>query len=142
MVVAEEMVVPVRGATAFLSAVTRAGDWILPRLFRGVTFWGSLDLDLTNARLGAGTSHIELMVIMGSVTILVPPDVRVECDGDPFLGSFELQGQRNSAPAPDAPTIRISGSVYLGSVEVKIVDPNAPTWMQKLRSRLGAGRKP
>lgn len=140
MLVPNEMVPPIRGATAFLSSQTRGGDWILPRLFRAVSFWGNVDIDLTNARLGAGTSHIELMVIMGSVTIIVPPDIRVECDGDPFIGSFDMHGERNSAPPADAPTIRVTGSAILGSVEVRIVDPNAPSWIEKMRTRWAAVR--
>ena len=140
MLVPSDMVPPIRGATAFLSSQTRGGDWILPRLFRAVAFWGSVDIDLTNARLGPGLSHIELRVIMGSITITVPPDIRVECDGDPLLGSFDMHGQRNSAPPADAPTIRVSGSAILGSVEVRIVDPNAPSWIEKMRTRWAAVR--
>lgn len=140
MLVPSDMVPPIRGATAFLSSQTRGGDWILPRLFRAVAFWGSVDIDLSRARMGPGTSTIELMVIMGSVTVIIPPDVRVEVDGDPFLGSFDVIGQNNSAPAPDAPTIRVTGSAIVGSVEVRIVDPNAPSWIEKMRTRWAAVR--
>lgn len=140
MLVPSDMVPPIRGTTAFLSSQTRGGDWILPRLFRAVAFWGSVDIDLTNARLGPGVSRIELMVIMGSVTIIVPPDIRVECEGDPFIGSFDMHGERNSSPPADAPTIHVSGSAILGSVEVRIVDPNAPSWIEKMRTRWAAVR--
>jgi hypothetical protein len=135
MLVPAEMVPPIRGVTAFLSAQVRAGDWILPRLFRAVSFWGDVKIDLTRARFGAGTSRIELVVIMASVTVLVPPDVRIECDGDAIIGSFDLQGQKWSAPGEGAPTIHVTGTAFLGSVEVKIVNPNAPSWIQTLRTR-------
>jgi hypothetical protein len=140
LIVPPELVPPVRGVTAFLSAQVRAGDWILPRLFRAVAFWGDVKIDLTSARFGAGTSRIELMVIMGNVTVLVPPDVRVECDGDAILGSFELQGQKWIAAAANAPTIHVTGNAYLGSVEVKVVNPNAPSWAQILRTRWNEAR--
>ena len=104
-----------------------------------MAFWGSIDVDLTNARLGPGTSHIELMAVMGNVTIIVPPDIRVECDGDPFLGSFDMHGERNSAPPADA-HIRVTGSAILGSVEVRVVDPNAPSWIETMRTRWAAVR--
>jgi cell wall-active antibiotic response 4TMS protein YvqF len=135
MLVPAHMVPPVRGVTAFMSAQVRAGDWILPRLFRAVSFWGDVKIDLTSARLGEGVSRIELVVIMGNVTVLVPPDVRVECDGDAVIGSFDVQGTKWSAPAPGAPTVHVTGTAFLGSVEVKIVDPNAPSWVKQLKTR-------
>ena len=135
MHVPPEMVPPIRGVTAFLSAQVRAGDWILPTLFRAVSFWGDVKIDLTSARFGAGTSRIELMVIMGNVTVLVPPDVRVECDGDAIMGSFDLQGQKWSTPGAGAPTIHVTGTAFMGSVEVKVVNPNAPSWVKMLRTR-------
>ena len=134
-----EMVPPVRGVTAFLSAQVRAGDWILPRLFRAVSFWGDVKIDLTSARFGEGTSRIELMVIMGNVTVLVPPDVRVQCDGDAIIGSFEMQGQKWSTPGPNAPTVLVGGTAFLGSVEIKVVNPNAPSWIKQLKAQLNAG---
>jgi hypothetical protein len=135
LLVPQEMIPPVRGVTAFLSAQARAGDWILPRLFRAVSFWGSVNVDLTNARFGAGVSRIEVVAIMGSIEIFVPPDVRVECEGDAILGSFETSGQKWSAPVEGAPTIHISGTAYLGSVEVVVVNPNAPSWIEVLKTR-------
>lgn len=135
MIAPPEMVPAVRGVTAFLSAQARAGDWILPRLFRAVSFWGSVTIDLTSARFGAGASRIEVITIMGSIEVFVPPDVRVECDGDAILGSFEMQGQKWSKPAEGAPTLHVSGTAYLGSVEVKVIDPNAPSWVEVLKSR-------
>jgi hypothetical protein len=140
MIVPSEMVPAARGVTAFLSAQVRAGDWILPRLFRAVSVWGDVQIDLTSARFGAGTSRIELMVIMGSVTILVPPDVRVDCDGDAIIASFEMQGQKWSTPAPNAPLIHVTGTAFLGSVEVKVVNPNAPSWIKMLRTRWNEAR--
>jgi predicted membrane protein len=113
----------------------RAGDWILPRLFRAVSFWGDVKIDLTSARFGAGTSRIELVVIMGNVTILVPPDVRLECDGDAIIGSFDMKGRKWSTPGEGAPTVHVTGTAYLGSVEVRVVNPNAPSWIKMLRTR-------
>jgi hypothetical protein len=135
MLVPQELVPPVRGVTAFLSAQSRAGDWILPRLFRAVSFWGSVTIDLTKVRFGPGTSKIEVVAIMGSIEVLVPPDVRLECDGDAIVGSFETRGQKWSRPVEGAPTIHITGTAYLGSVDVIVVDPNAPSWIEMLKTR-------
>jgi predicted membrane protein len=75
------------------------------------------------------------MVIMGNVTVLVPPDVRIECDGDAIIGSFEMQGQKWSTPGPNAPTVLVAGTAFLGSVEIKVVNPNAPSWIKQLKAR-------
>jgi hypothetical protein len=125
-----------RGAVAILSNMRRDADWILPRLFRVFAFWGNAELDLTQALLAPGTSEIEIRCIMASVEIIVPPDVRVESEVDAVLGSAEVQRQIASTTLPDAPTVRITGSAFLGSIEIKVVDPNAPGLMERIRRKL------
>jgi cell wall-active antibiotic response 4TMS protein YvqF len=125
-----------RGAVAFLSHMRRDADWILPRLFRVFAFWGNAEIDLTQALLAPGTSEIEIRCIMGSVEIIVPPDVRVESEVDAVLGSAEVQRQIASTTSPDAPTVRITGSAFMGSIEIRIVDPNAPGLMERIRRKL------
>lgn len=135
-VIPAELVPDRRGAVCVFSSVSRSGDWILPRNFRAVAILGSVELDLTQARLGPGTSLIEVVAVLGSVEILVPPDVRLECEGDPLIGSFEVKGNVRGATSPDAPVVRITGSAYLASVEVKVIDANAPGWLERIRARL------
>jgi hypothetical protein len=125
-----------RGSVAILSHTRRDADWILPRLYRIFTFWGNVEIDLTQALLAAGTSQIEIRCIMASVQIIVPPDVRVESDVDAVMGSAEVQRQIASTTTPDAPLVRISGSTFMGSIEVKVVDPNAPGLLEKIRRRV------
>lgn len=124
-----------RGTVAFISHVARGGDWILARRYRAAAFMGGVDLDLTRARIGPGTSYIEIRAILGSVRVLVPPDIRVECDGDSIVASFEIERDTLHTPAPDAPLVVISGTALLGAVHVQVVDPDAPGWYEKLRSR-------
>lgn len=95
---------------------------------------GNIELDLTMARMGAGTSEMELKCIMGNIEVTVPPDIRVVCDGDAIAGNFEVERVGNTTPPPDAPTLKISGTAYFGAVTIRIVDPNAPTWRDKLRA--------
>ena len=134
--IAPHLVPERRGAVAVLSSMRRDADWVLPRLFRVFAFWGNAELDLTKALLAPGTSEIEIRCIMSSVQIIAPPDLRVECEVDAVLGSAEIQRQI-STPAPaDAPVVRIIGTALLGSIEVKVIDPNAPTFMEKLRRKI------
>ena len=131
-----ENVVPARsGVTVWWSNVKREGDWILPRIFRAFTCMGNAELNLTSARIGEGTSEIEVLCILGNVEIMVPPDIRIQCDGDPFAGNFEVVRIGEIPPAPEnAPTLKITGSVYFGSVTVKIMGTVGPGWKDKLKA--------
>lgn len=124
-----------RGAVAILSNCRRDADWTLPRLFRVFTFWGNTELDLTNVLLGPGTSVIDIRCIMGNVEINVPPDLRVESEVDAVLGSAEVRREIASTTSPDAPTVRIIGSAFLGSIEIKVVDPNKLSFGERIRRR-------
>lgn len=134
-VVAAELVPERAGCLSILSSVKRGGDWPLPRNMRAMALLGSVDLDLTRARVGPGTTYLEVRAVLGSVTILVPHDLRVEVDGEPVIGSFDLILKSRQPAPPDAPLVRISGKAVLGSVEVKVIDPNAPKWYERLRAR-------
>jgi hypothetical protein len=70
---------------------------------------------------------------------LVPPDLRIECEVEPVIGSFEVAREAESTRSPDAPLVRITGTAFMGSVEVKVIDPNAPSWFEKLRARWSRG---
>lgn len=134
--IAPDLVPERRGAVAVLSHTRRDADWVLPRLFRVFAFWGNVEIDLTNALLASGTSEIEIRCIMASVEITVPPDVRVDCDVEAVLGSAEVRREIVSTSSPDAPLVRITGTSYLGSIEVKVIDPDAPSFAERLRRKI------
>jgi hypothetical protein len=132
LVIPESLVPDRRGVLGFLSHVRRDGDWILPRLFRAVALMGNVEIDLTRVHVGAGTSQIEVKAIMGAVTIVVPPWLRVECDGSSIVGGFDVQRKVPSTSSPDAPQIRIGGTAFMGGVDVKVADPGARGWFDRL----------
>lgn len=119
-VIPAEFVPERRGAVVFLSSSNRNGDWILPRLFRVVACMGNIELDLTSAKLGPGESHIEIRCVFGNVEITVPPEIRVDAEGHAFLGTFEHTRSAPSVQWPDAPLLRISGSVFMGAVTINV----------------------
>ena len=123
------------GVTVWWSNIRRDGEWILPRLFRVFTCMGNVELDLTRARLGAGTSEIEIRCILANVEISVPPDIRVEADGEGLAGNFEVKriGDVPMAP-PNSPILRISGNAYFGSVTVNIMGTIGPNWKDKFKA--------
>jgi Cell wall-active antibiotics response 4TMS YvqF len=125
------------GVMSVLSNVSRNGEWVLPRLLRALTVMGDTKLDLTQIRLAPGASEIDVRCFMGNVKIVVPHNLRVECVGTPFLGEFTLKHVSRATPSPDAPLIRITGSAFMGSVVVKVIDPNSPRGLDKLREWIG-----
>jgi hypothetical protein len=136
LVIPPELVPDRAGTVAFLGNQTRQGDWLLPRLFRVVSMFASVTIDLTRARVGPGTSDIEVRSVFGNVEIIVPHELRVECDGTGILGNFEANAKAQPSLSSDAPLIRITGTAFLANVEVTVVDPNAPGWFAKLAARL------
>jgi hypothetical protein len=134
----EDLIPPENRIAAWWTTVKREGEWVLPRALKGFACMGTIELDLTHARMGAGISEMELNCFMANIEVTVPADIRVECDGDEMLGHFEVKRIGEPTAPPDAPTLRISGTAYLGSITVKIVDPNAPGWAEKLKARLAA----
>jgi hypothetical protein len=83
-----------------------------------VSTLGSVELDLREAELGDGESVIEIFCLLGSVEVIVPPGVRVLNEGDSLAGNFTLQPGDWSG-SPMAPVVRLTGSCYLGEVEVR-----------------------
>ena len=66
----------------------------------------------------------------------MPPDLRVESEVDAVLGSAEVQREAATTTSPGTPTVRITGSTFLGSIEIKVIDPNAPGLLEKIRRRI------
>ncbi len=82
---------------------------------------GGIDLDLSKARLAPGEAELDLVAVMGVVTVHVPPEVRVECRGDAI--TFTNQRRRPDIPLPTATTtIWITGRAIMGAIQVKLVD--------------------
>lgn len=125
------------GTVTFFGNQERKGDWLLPRLFRAVAFMGSVTIDLTRARVGPGTSRIELRAVLGNIEIHVPPELRVESDVATIMGNFETTAKVESVTDPNAPLISIRGTAFMANIEVKVIDPNAPGWFERLAAKLG-----
>ena len=123
-----------RGVFAFLSNIERDGHWMLPRRFRALAVLGGVELDLTAVELGE-YSEIEIRCFLGNVEVKVPPGVRLEVEGDATIGNFEVHRNTPSTQSLDAPLVRIKAGVMFGNIEVTVVDPNAPSMLQRLKAR-------
>lgn len=123
---------------AVLGSVSRRDPWEPPETMRAVSIMGSIVLDYRDADLPLGTTVLDCQVFMGSVEIIVPPDVDVELIGSVFLGSVETRGgssrlrwlrrarERLLGPEPEPedeyerPLLSVDCSGLMGSVEVKL----------------------
>src|SRR5271169_2407904 len=101
-----ELVPDERVVMSFMSQVSRSGEWILPRLFRVSAVMGQAVIDLTHVRIGPGTSDIEARAFMGEVKIIVPHNLRVDCEGHPLIGEFTVKRVPKTIPSPEAPLLR------------------------------------
>jgi hypothetical protein len=117
------------GVAATWSSIKRDGQWVLPRHFRALAMMGGVDLDLTQVVLGEGESEIECVAIMGSVKIIIPQGIHVICEGDSTFGSFDIKNNGASRAPEGAPIIRITGSAFMGSVDVNIWNPDKTSWL-------------
>lgn len=136
--VSEQYVEERNGVVCWWSGLKREGEWIVPRNFRAFACMGNIEVDLTYARMGVGITEMELYCFMGNVEVTVPADIRVVCDGDAMVGSFEIKRVGNPTAPDDAPILKISGTAYVGAITIKVVDPNAPGWAERLKAKWAA----
>jgi hypothetical protein len=115
---------PAQTIFGLMSSTERRGAWLVPRRMRVRGTMSSIVLDFRDARLPAGPVDIQIRALMSSVEILVPPGLAVDVGGVAsavaIMGSFEHVDRAPAHPDPNAPLLRVSGLVFMGSVEIKM----------------------
>jgi hypothetical protein len=101
-----------------MSNIRKKGMWTPARHNKVTCVMGSAKFDLREAQLLHGETHFELNVLMGEVELLVPPGLRAEADGFALMGEFDDSHSEELAP-PDAPVIRVTGTVVMGAARIK-----------------------
>jgi len=109
---------PGQRAVAILGAVERRGHWQIARSSGALAVLGSVVIDLRDVTLPPGVTTIEVSAVLGSIEILVPPNLAVESHGSSILGSFEGVQRVPREPDADLPVLRVQGRAVLGSIEV------------------------
>jgi hypothetical protein len=110
-----------KGVVSVLGSARRAGHWALPRQLRAVSTLGRVELDLRQATLSEDTTEIEIFALFGSVRIVVPPGIRVECDVDTLAASAEVESAPgDGGQGAGVPTVRVRGTAVFSSVEVVV----------------------
>jgi hypothetical protein len=114
---------PGRLAVALKSSVRRGGRWRVPERYTTVVYKGDGWLDLRAAELSGPVTTFLAVAYKSTVTILVPPSVRVEMTGFGVTqGQAEDDDPGYRLPA-DAPVIHVRGIAYKGAVEITTRPP-------------------
>jgi len=116
---------PGRYAIALKSSVRRAGRWRVPERYTTVVYKGGGWLDLRAAELSGPVTTFLAVAYKSRLTILVPPNVRVEMTGLGVSQDTNDEDPGYRLPA-DAPVIHVRGIAYKGTVEIATRPPERP----------------
>jgi hypothetical protein len=128
-----------RNYRAIMSNFRKVGNWTPSRSTHVTAFMSSVRIDLREATFVDSEIEFDISSIMSEVRLIVPPGVRVECDGTAFMGEFSAKDD-SAQSDPDAPTVRVTGSAFMATVLVETRLPGESRLAARRRERLGRGR--
>ncbi len=123
-------------AVAVLGETKRTGHWLPARKTKVVATLGSVELDLRDAALGPGEYEFDVKAILGSVEIVAPEGLQVECAGSAILGSIDPGRPTPAVPGVDRPIVRLNCMAVLGEVDVDFRLPGETKRQAKRRRKL------
>jgi hypothetical protein len=117
---------PGRFAIALKGSVRRSGRWRVPERYTTVVYKGGGWLDLRAAELSGPVTTFLAVAYKSTVTILVPPGVRVEMTGFGVTQGTEDDEDPGYPLPADAPVVHVRGVAYKGAVEITTRPPERP----------------
>lgn len=123
---------------AFMSTFKKAGDWSPAPSTVIKAVMAEVKIDLRDATFMQHEISFDILAVMAEATILVPPGVRVECDGFAVMGEFSDRHDASGGDS-DAPLVRIRGSAVMGKVSVETRLPGETKLAAWRRARLERG---
>lgn len=102
--------------TAIFAGAVRKGRWLVEPQTNAVSVFGGVELDLCGAVLSQREVTINVVAIMGSVHVVVPPGVRVVNNVNAVLGNASTP--EDQGVGPDAPVLRLTGIALFGDASV------------------------
>jgi len=81
-----------------------------------MSVFGGILLDLRKAQPSPTGVHLDVIVIWGGLSVVVPPGWMVRNEADVFAGGYEDRAQPSADP--DSPVVRITGKVIMGGLQV------------------------
>ena len=118
-----------------MSTVERRSRWIVPRNLKVSVMWGNVELDFRDASIGSGVTYVHVRVLMGNLDLILPPWLAIDVDASSFAGSVEERHRIPSDPDPTMPILRITGSVWFGSLEITTRLPGESAGDARTRER-------
>jgi hypothetical protein len=141
-VVGHEDLVPVEPAEVLriktvMGSSKRAGSWTVPLRLELKVVLGELTIDLRDAVFCSDTLDIDLHVLLGSLTLIVPAGTQVENESEEKFSSSSHSTRSTRGMGRIGLLIRITGRVHWSSLEIKekqptAMEPEKPRWMRLL----------
>ena len=103
---------------AFCSHLTRSGPWALPGRSAWRSIFGTIDLDLRQARLDGQETLIEVYNLFGTVTLIVPEGVEVVVRGGGLFASQKIDSPEHP-PVAGAPRLIVDSRGPGGTLYVR-----------------------
>ena len=125
--------------SSFFGSTTRAGSWTAPLSLAAKVLFGEMTIDLRDAVFGADVMGIEINVSLGSFTLIVPAGTQVENEVEETLSSSTHSTRSARGTSPNSLLIRVTGTAFMGSVEVKEKFPSSQSKGPSLFDRLLGG---
>jgi Cell wall-active antibiotics response 4TMS YvqF len=117
---------------AFCSHLVRRGPWSLPCRSSWRSIFGTIDLDLRQARLADSDSVLEVYNLFGTVTVIVPDGVEVVVRGGGLFASQKIESPERP-PIADGPRLTIDTRGAGGTLHVR-GRPTPPTLKQSIKA--------
>jgi hypothetical protein len=107
---------------AICSHLTRGGLWSLPARSSWRSYFGTVDLDLRQARLSSTETELHVYNLFGTVTVIVPEGLEVIVRGGGAFASQKIDAAP-PAPEPGAPRLVIETRGAGGTLHVRTRPP-------------------
>lgn len=105
--------------SSVFASTRRAGSWTVPLHLDGKVLFGELTLDLRDAVFASDVVDINVDVMLGSMSLIVPAGTQVENEIDETLSSSTHSTRGARGAAPNGLLVRLTGRAFLASIEVK-----------------------
>ena len=103
---------------ALCSKLVRRGSWEMPERSSWRSLFGTIVLDLREARLAGPEVELDIYNLFGTVTVIVPAGVKLDVEGGGAFASQVIEPPSMSPP-DGAPRLRIRASGPGGTLYVR-----------------------